>query len=78
MSSYYNRIAERSAFFAKRVEFYAKIEGLSNEGVVTKLQLISIKHGNQAVTKIIDLVVPEELHSSRVPNIKKKDYEMDK
>lgn len=72
MSESFDLIAKRSAFFANRVDAYARAKGLNNQTVVEDLQLIALEHGAKAVGRMVDLYVPNELHSSRMPGIRKE------
>lgn len=73
MTSYYELMTDRIAFFSNRVDTYAKAKGFDNRSVVEHLHEISLRNGHDAVTAEIDQVVPNELHSSRMPAIRKED-----
>lgn len=72
MADLFNLVADRSAFFANRVDAYALAKGLSNLEVVADLQALSMIYGERAISGIIDQHVPAELHSSRMPIIRKE------
>jgi hypothetical protein len=73
MASYYELMTDRIVFFSNRVDTYAKAKGFDNKSVVEHLHEISLRNGHDAVTAEIDQVVPNELHSSRMPAIRKED-----
>lgn len=74
MPELHELIRERSAFFANRVDTYAKAKGFSTSGVLAHLQDIAHRQGESSITGIIDAVVPPELHSSQMPPIIKQHY----
>lgn len=67
-------IADRSLFFRNRVNHYARTQGLCSRGVVNHFQALAALHGEGYITKVVDRVVPPELHSSNMPPILKEHY----
>lgn len=74
MPELHELIAERSTFFANRVDTYARLTGFTTKTVVQHLLQLSLEHGEHQITGIIDKVVPAELHSSKMPAIINKHY----
>ncbi len=72
MADFFTLVADRTAFFANRVDAYARSRNLNSQEVVADLQQLSLIHGNEAISGIIDKHVPDELHSSRMPAIRKE------
>ncbi|MBC8053776.1 MAG: hypothetical protein H7Y13_11995 [Sphingobacteriaceae bacterium] len=70
LSGKYTIITERCAFFKARVDFYANVMGLDHRQVVEHLMQITKYQGEAAITPIIDAVVPEYLHSSKLPELR--------
>lgn len=65
-------VADRSAFFANRVDTYARINNLSHNEAIEALYKVSTIYGSHAVTHTIDRVVPPHLHSSKMPELRKE------
>jgi hypothetical protein len=74
MPDLHELVAERSTFFANRVDTYARLTGYNTKTVVQHLLQLSLEHGEQQITGIIDKVVPADLHSSKMPAIIHKHY----
>jgi hypothetical protein len=63
----HNLVVDRSAFFANRVDTYAKAHGLSNQDVIDHLCQLAATKGRDEITGIIDKYMPPHLHSSQMP-----------
>ncbi|HEY4148912.1 MAG TPA: hypothetical protein VGM41_08285 [Chitinophagaceae bacterium] len=74
MPKLHELVADRSAFFANRVDTYARRKGLCPRGVISHLQELAQLHGEKSITGIIDQEMPPELHSSKMPPILKQHY----
>jgi hypothetical protein len=71
MADLHQLVETRSVFFANRVDTYARLKGFDNKTVVLHLVELANEYGTDAITGIIDQVVPADLHSSRMPAIRK-------